>query len=392
MNQIPGKNPRPDSNENGMSQQFVTAPNVQPTPCAQPNRIEPSSEHVEPAADGVFEQEVGFPTVDQPKSQNYDVQDYARLASQSPTPARQSGSERYDSEFVRQFGESDPYVDPAELAKDDLQNTLLRNVDMEKEELTSENRAHSNEALQLDSAVRTVAEIEEFQQQLEQLESEAAQCHSAPTGPTVEIIGANPIAHDVESKSENAESCPTDLPEDAIPPVSWFEIEMADQADAADTPISLNPVPIVNLETGEPVFDVRDFCDSVDGVIEPIPGSFEVDPEFFEFETIDELDEQRQPSSHETAYCKNSLDATVGHITDDQVFVAGTGDIIQVNGSDGFDHIDLACFDVKWATFSEQVIQVNEPEGSSFEVHYQDVGYALFADGIEVRLDANKNT
>jgi hypothetical protein len=144
-------------------------------------------------------------------------------------------------------------------------------------------------------------------------------------------------------------------------------------------------------ETGESIFDVRDFSDSAAGTIEPIPGSFDVDPDLFEIKTNDELEssgDSRQTHANSPQHDNNS-ELHNSPIVDNQVFVAGTGDIIQINGSDGFDHIDLACFDVKWAMFSEQVIQIDNQQGTSFEIQYQDISYALFADGIEVRLDSN---
>ena len=63
----------------------------------------------------------------------------------------------------------------------------------------------------------------------------------------------------------------------------------------------------------------------------------------------------------------------------DEVFLARTGDVIEVNGEDGFDRIDLACYDINCASISSNKIRIDDEQTGSFEIHFIDVDYAIFA-------------
>ena len=71
----------------------------------------------------------------------------------------------------------------------------------------------------------------------------------------------------------------------------------------------------------------------------------------------------------------------------DEVFLARTGDIINVNSEDGFDHIDLACYAINCASISTNAIRIVDEKSGSFEIHFAGIDYAIFADGIKVRLN-----
>ena len=244
-----------------------------------------------------------------------------------------------------------------------------------------------------DSANHTLQQIDDFEQQLQWLESEVAARQPVPSHPTVEIIGANPKPADIPEKFEQAvASEPDSVPEEELPPITWFAepatTETAFQTESLTPPTVLA---IVNQETGEEIFDVHDFSVSADRIVEPIPNAFEVEPDLFDFKTFDEIVDvdNSAPRTDDPLTTDANPEAQASSTPDDQIFVAGTGDVIQINGNDGFDHIDLACFDVRWATFSDHVIHLDDQQGTTFEVHYQDIAYALFADGVEVSLDAD---
>jgi len=76
----------------------------------------------------------------------------------------------------------------------------------------------------------------------------------------------------------------------------------------------------------------------------------------------------------------------------DEVFLARTGDVIEVNGEDGFDRIDLACFDINCATISSNKIRIDDEQTGSFEIHFKGVDYAIFANGVKIRLDTGSDS
>ena len=72
----------------------------------------------------------------------------------------------------------------------------------------------------------------------------------------------------------------------------------------------------------------------------------------------------------------------------DEVFLARTGDVIEVNGEDGFDRIDLACYDINCASISSNKIRIDDEQTGSFEIRFIDVDYAIFANGVKIRLNS----
>ena len=70
----------------------------------------------------------------------------------------------------------------------------------------------------------------------------------------------------------------------------------------------------------------------------------------------------------------------------DELFLAGEGDVIKIDGNDGYDFIDLACFNRTAAVISAGRIVVTEESGSKFEVQYQNVSHVEFADGVRIEL------
>ena len=222
-----------------------------------------------------------------------------------------------------------------------------------------------------------------------------------PAGPAVEVIGSSeelaaemPVAQmassdTVDSELPVVEKLPVD---EELPPVSWFTQPTGlagTTASKAKISNSSRPaLPIVNPESGEPIYDVRDFSSSATRVIEPIPGAFEVEPDLFDFQTIDELATLEQPSNAAITDRPHAgqLDSFAATVEAQQLFMAGSGDMIEIDGNDGFDYIDLACFDVNLATFFDDVIVIDDQQGWSIQIHYTNVKHALFADDLEVDL------
>ena len=71
---------------------------------------------------------------------------------------------------------------------------------------------------------------------------------------------------------------------------------------------------------------------------------------------------------------------------DESTFLVDEGDVIRIDGNDGFDFIDLTCFSRSAATIKHDRIIVKDDENPSFEVHFKNIPHALFADGVTVDL------
>ena len=297
---------------------------------------------------------------------SFDALDYARISSIPATTADTRGqlppaeiqataSDDFFStstEIDIPYGELDPYVDPAELMSNPMQSTSP---------VTENNSTSTTDATSATNLANQALErIQGFEQQL--FENETEPVRMAP--PAVEIIAAAPV--------------------DSVQEANHADVGEPPESNGADDHTASTPlaVPIVRQETGESIFDVRDFGDAAAGAPEPIPGAFEVDPELFDFQTIE---------SEATSVPLNiNSEMYVNPIEDEQIFIAGDGDVIEINGREGFDHIDLACFDVAWATFADQVINVDDQQGIAFQVRYQDIDYALFSNGVEVELNSSE--
>lgn len=132
-------------------------------------------------------------------------------------------------------------------------------------------------------------------------------------------------------------------------------------------------------------FDVRNF-EEPNGAEEkqpaPIRGGFELDQDHFDY-VAPELGEVAAPTQVASTESERAAQS-------DNLFYADAGDVIYVDGKEGFGHIDLACFDVSDATFQGNEIQIACEDGTSFQIDYRNVTHALFADGVEIELSANE--
>jgi len=100
----------------------------------------------------------------------------------------------------------------------------------------------------------------------------------------------------------------------------------------------------------------------------------------FEDESFGELATEFTAAS--TTGQANSVESDNSHGT----FLIDEGEVIQIDGNDGYEFIDLACFDRSFATVKPGRIIIEDQSCSVFEVHYKNVEYVLFADGVTVDL------
>lgn len=306
--------------------------------------------------------------------------------------------------------ESDPYVNPTT-----------------PEALTSVSTTRSSKSPSR-SEIPPAKTIDEILQKLQGLGTEVDSVESSdPDREKVQIENrvmpqASPDANDATAHRPPALETPepkiSEQPT-TVPNVEVLSAPAADSANPACVPLSnpsaqvlapqasSNAVPIVEASENdgfrEAVFDVRDFSDSSNGVITPIPGTHEVDPDYFEFNVVEKKPDsgasnpRKEPlTSSASMPMPAQLDPQTSLIpdhystkqaeSDDQLFVANDGDVITINGDDGFGYIDLACFDVSQATFENQVIKIDAGDGTFFEIRHRSIPYALFNDGVEVDL------
>ena len=118
----------------------------------------------------------------------------------------------------------------------------------------------------------------------------------------------------------------------------------------------------------------------------PIRNAFEFDPDFFDYAAIETRDENFSPSSfHQPATVAAKSD---GAGAAPGVFWAAANDVIFIDGQDGFGHIDLACFEISTASFEANRICIRGSDGTEFQIEYRNITQAIFANGVEVELDA----
>lgn len=325
------------------------------------------------------------PSADSPE---FDALNYAQISCRSGYSSQPESLKPVAPSLAQPQAAADPYIDPAELAIDGTQKRPETGDSAAASTISTCPESSTHQQLQNEWPCQSIHDIDEIQQQIELLESGSQRSCPSPPTPKVEIIDAEsetPVAQEPQPHDDL-------LRLDEIP-VDWFATTtLSDPTEQAATPLPQQACPVTTTLSGESIYDVRDFDRCADLPIDPIPGALALDPERSERHMIDPtaaqpVEEINGLDEHENDGAQPGA-SSVAPI-EDQLFVAGKGDVIEVNGGDGFSHIDLACFDVKWATFSEQMILIDDRQGSAFEVHYQDVAYALFADNVQVRLDTD---
>ncbi|MDB4380485.1 hypothetical protein N9Z70_03760 [Mariniblastus sp.] len=297
-------------------------------------------------------QNASFPS-NQP-AQNFDALDYASISLSSP---RRTENETPPREPTANAPDIDPYIDPSELRKSDLQS--LRDTDAgplsPKSEIKLPAANDSNEMI-----------------------SPSSDSHKSPMQPEthLETTGTTPVAHLSSGQHDNVQI------HQELPPVTWFSDPLS--IITPRTSPSTKPRSVVTPlkpESSEPFHDIRNFSDSASRKIELIRGAYRSDSESRMIQSPSPESSQQASSEIEKKKSEDIFDK-------DEVFLARTGDIINVNGEDGFDRIDLACYDVNCASISPNSIRIDDEQTGSFEIHFVGIDYAIFANGVKIRLDS----
>lgn len=201
---------------------------------------------------------------------------------------------------------------------------------------------------------------------------------------------------------------------------------------------SLQPVKaakLINiLDCETPEIDIRDLVIQIpveERNLEPIRGSFDHDPEYFEHFAIQDRMEQTErfdrpltqictvsnaisdlppaeatlpkssnarpldliPAQTESAQRETAVEADVlreiGQMSDEmtEIIFAQDKQIIYVDGRDGFQYIDLSSFHLSQASFEANLIRIHTPQ-QDFEIDYRNVTHVVFAGNHEVELAA----
>lgn len=305
---------------------------------------------------------------------------------------------------VNDFGAPDPFVSPSELIASNSTAAISMQESNLKETTSNSQAPNDNGAeASIDQIYKSIDDA------FQSIDLPVDQGHRTP----VEVIGHEPraalaskttgAAEPVQSQDSSFASLPE--PEQEFPPVAWFaggaetETENKTVSDKAFT------VPSGVAALGPVEISVREFADAAAGVVEPIPNAFEVEPDYFDYAELEsgahvraevktEPIEEGQFTGESELTNRVTINAphevtTVATSTGDQLFFADSGDIISIDGNDGYDRIDLACFDIQNAAFSEGVIEIKTDEETIFTIHHANVRFAIFAEGIEVDLSAD---
>jgi hypothetical protein len=226
---------------------------------------------------------------------------------------------------------------------------------------------------------------------------------------------------------------------------------------------SLKPIKIGRInfaaECETPEIDIRDLTapsTADEPCLEPIRGSFEHDPEYFEFFAIHDRIEQLERLDYELTQvnsptgqafetaaapcfanesiidthgihflnpCSENVPSNlwamepsgsadcdlhnpnlaelneaskaaevvqeIGQLADEltEIIYAQDKQVIYVDGRDGFQYIDLSCFQLSQASFEANRIRIHTAQ-HDFEIDYRNVAHAVFADNQEVQLAA----
>lgn len=142
----------------------------------------------------------------------------------------------------------------------------------------------------------------------------------------------------------------------------------------------------------------------------PIQATYEVASDFFDLHTLDDrLDWVAKQADQLAAIVaipasqlnsvensQTSLQTTNVRQTNERIevdesdgkmfWVSANGQVIEIDGRDGFDYIDLAYFDLSQASFEGDCIKLQLPDHGTFQVQYRNIAYAIFADYQRVDL------
>lgn len=297
-------------------------------------------------------------------SQNFDAVDYASL---SRSAARRTKRKPSNSEPIRNTPDVDPYIDPSELAKPDVGTK----PDPRTDQITSTRQDHSRAS--------------EHPRELVSGPHEPLRENMQPNA-SLETATTDGVA---QRSLEEQTNMPT---QETLPTSPWFSDPLSIITPRTSVPMeSQTVVSDLKFEPSEPCYDIREFSDCASGKIELIRGAYQADseaPTVPSSPSYPSSFEHAEPEPHTNIESKADEDI----FDKDEVFLARTGDVIEVNGEDGFDRIDLACFDINCATISSNTIRIDDEQTGSFEIHFKGVDYAIFANGVKIRLDTGSDS
>jgi len=313
------------------------------------------SQNVPPPSNPPF---LGSQPLGSQPSQNFDALNYVSLSLSSP-----HNTERKPAtvEPVENAPNVDPFIDPSELAKPDSKNTHNAIPDQFSTAGLSQSPATT-------SPHEPISPLHELP--LDNTQTEALR-KTTKTGDVP------------QSPLEKQNNMPT---QEAFPTATWFSDPLSVITPRTNTPTEPHPI-VADLkpEPNEPLYDIRNFRDSASGKIELIRGAYRADAES---QAIQSPPPQPTEQTASNIYSKTANSNSQDIFDKDEIFLARTGDVIEVNGEDGFDRIDLACYDINCASISSNKIRIDDEQTGSFEIHFSGVDYAIFANGVKVRLNA----
>lgn len=291
---------------------------------------------------------------------NYDALGYASISLSSsreaeiePTPK----NEPAPKEPIENTPNVDPYIDPSELTKP-VSSSFRQN---DPDQFSPESEIQSSAATSPQEAVSTLHDVHDNTTQSEAL---------------AELTSPDQAIHFSSEDHKNMQI------HEELPPATWFSDPLSIITPRNPAPPQPQPVATdLKPEPSEPLFDIRNFSDSASRKIELIRGAYQADSESQTIQTPPPAPQSVVDSNTQTSKAEDIFDK-------DEVFLARTGDVIEVNGEDGFDRIDLACYDINCASISSNKIRIDDEQTGSFEIHFIDVDYAIFANGIKIRLNS----
>ncbi len=354
-----------------------------------------STEGIEQHVEELIGEELaGAPPV---PSSNFDAADFATLSNVANQSNQTAGE-------PAGFGEADPYVAPEVIEQDKKTTTQEysppKTVDQILAKLSDyEDEGDGDDIVDLHATAREDAS--------DQAKDEPAQ--NAPSHARVKI--PVPTRNEIPNQANSAPQRPIFSIESENGPL----VERT-QFQRKSIPVSVigEPIPVVPAadQNGEAIFDVSDFSESKDCAIVPIQKSLaateSLEPatnESAEGCSTEACSADTCSTACDNNACENAACETESScqsacqepqgeqspeaqkFESNQLFVADDGDVIQVDGNDGFDFIDLACFNVEDAKFKPNEILISSENDGKFQIRHTNIDRAVFANGVEVNLN-----
>lgn len=326
----------------------------------------------------------------------FDVRDFSEMADAKIQPipnayndADSSSSEGSDVE--EPVAEQEPVANDDEKIHSPLSMGSVEEPDLPSPEVVVNQAAQAPSSEGLAEPIEPVTKDESIQVAVEARDTPQPETSSPEkTKKSIPVTTVMPISQPVSSVVAAASSglVTPAAPEPAVPnaalnfgsEVTSLEVQPPASSAPASQLVSTERIASLPSELGQlaktpkpaPAIDDSEIAaafESCADIPEPVP-DFGV-PTFSD-ETFDEPDIPLPQMEEE-----RKLDDT---------FLVDEGDVITIDGNDGYEFIDLACFDQSVATIQPGRIVIQDEASSTFEVQYKNIQYVLFADGARVDL------